>query len=122
MILGKASLARPPGRRRAGLKLLAAALGAVAFASGTASAGIVYSFENITNNNAVNATTGESQLAVDVNAVGSTQVSFTFTNSGPLPSSITRIYFDDGALLAGLSSITEGPGTDYQFANPQPGN
>lgn len=53
-----------------------------------------------------------------VTAVGSTQVSFQFQNSGPAASSITDIYFDDGSLL-GIASITNGTGTSFsQGASP----
>lgn len=39
------------------------------------------------------------QLSVDVAAYGTNQALFTFSNTGPASSSITGIYFDDGALL-----------------------
>lgn len=71
----------------------------------------------ITNNNVVDCNTN-AQYTVIVTAVGSTQVSFQFLNSGPAPSSITDIYFDDGTLL-GIASITNGTGTSFsQGASP----
>jgi len=78
----------------------------------------LYGFRSITNNNAANAATGEVQLSVDVTATGINQVSFEFMNAGPLPSSITDVYFDNGALL-NMASIINGPGVDFeQYASP----
>ena len=68
-----------------------------------------FSFQNITNNNATNAATGESQLFVNVTDAGPNLVSFYFGNIGPLASSITDIYFDSGPLLS-ISQINNGPG------------
>lgn len=47
---------------------------------------------------------GEAQLFVEV-VDHVSQVNFIFTNIGPLASSITDVYFDDGTLL-GIASIT----------------
>lgn len=60
-------------------------------------------FSNITNNTSNNG----SQFTVDVEAVGTTQVSFTFHNKVSVDdgSHIKEIYFDDGSLL-GISSVT----------------
>jgi len=80
-------------------------------ASAPASAALqTYGFGNITNNNSVNAATGEAQLFVDVtdNGVLAGQTAFTFRNIGLLASSITDIYFDNGTLL-GIASIVNGP-------------
>jgi hypothetical protein len=44
------------------------------------------------------------QLSVDVTDFGDGRVSFYFENAGPVPSSITNIYFDDGTLL-GISEL-----------------
>jgi hypothetical protein len=75
-------------------------------------------FYNISNNNATDAATGESQLFVDVNPYGINQVEFYFYNKGLLASSITDIYFDDGSLLS-ISSIINGSGVDFkQGASP----
>ncbi len=79
-----------------------------------ASAGVVYSFGNITGNDVNDAANGESQLFVEVDAVGLTQVSFTFTNTGPHAMSITDVYFDDGTLL-GIATIING-GSGVSFA------
>lgn len=57
-----------------------------------------YSFDCISNTSAVNATIGESQLSVEVIDLGEGQVEFLFKNSGPAPSSLTDIYFDDSGL------------------------
>jgi len=73
---------------------------------------IPYYFFKITNNGNTNV---GSQLYVDVTASDS-QVEFAFFNAGPVASSITDIYFDDGTLLA-LSTIVNGP-TGVSFATP----
>jgi len=84
---------------------------------GTAQADL-YSFENITNNNPVNAAAGEAQLFVDVWDVGGGEVGFRFFNTGPADSSITDVYFDDGALL-GIGSIINGSGVSFsELASP----
>ncbi len=77
-----------------------------------ATAQVTYSFENITNNSATNAAIGESQLFVDVSDSGGGQVLFAFQNIGPEASSITDVYFDDGALLS-LAAINNSPGVQF---------
>ena len=58
-------------------------------------------FQNITNNNPVNAAIGEAQLSVEVTPYPSStnQVLFYFSNVGPSRSSIADVYFDDGDLF-----------------------
>jgi hypothetical protein len=65
-----------------------------------ANASITYSFDNITNNNPLNAAIGEAQLFVEVGDVLGNQITFTFSNTGPEASSITQVYFDDSSLLS----------------------
>lgn len=77
-----------------------------------ANAQVTYSFDNITNNSALNAIIGESQLFVDVSDAGGSQVLFTFQNIGPEASSITDIYFDDGTLLS-LATISNSSGVQF---------
>ncbi len=78
-----------------------------------------YNFGCITNSTAANAAAGTAQLWVDVESLPSpSQVAFTFHNAGPLPCSITDIYFDDGTLL-GIASIVNSAGVDFsQGASP----
>jgi hypothetical protein len=68
------------------------------------------------------ATIGEHQLFLDVAPAeknGLTGVGFTFSNIGPAASSITDVYFDDGALLA-LMAITNSTGVEFaQGASPK---
>jgi hypothetical protein len=83
---------------------------------------VQFGFSSITNNNATDSEIGEAQLFVDVTAVGD-QVLFTFTNSGPLASSITDVYFDDGMLLdatlLGIASVINESGVAFsQGASP----
>jgi hypothetical protein len=78
-----------------------------------------YSFVNITNNNAGDAAIGEAQLFVELFDVGSDQINFTFTNSGPEASSIADVYFDDGSLLGIASIDNSDPGVQFsQNATP----
>jgi MYXO-CTERM domain-containing protein len=95
---------------------VAALVGAVGLAAGIAEAGPVYGFTRITNNGSQDVA---SQLTVEVEAAGANQVDFIFRNSGPLASSITDIYFDDGSLLGIASIINGGAGVDFsQGASP----
>ena len=89
---------------------------------GTANAGFTYSFVNITGNSATNAQIGEDQLAVEVSDIGGSQVLFNFTNSGPLASSITQIYFEDSlGLMGNVDSLIESSGVDFVI-DSSPGN
>ena len=81
-----------------------------------------FGFDQITSNGN---TPVASQLLVGVTAESDTKVLFEFFNNGPVASSITDVYFDDGSLL-GISSLIdkdEGtgghPGVDFsQGASP----
>lgn len=87
------------------------------FAAGTVHADL-YTFYNITHNNAVNEAIGEAQLSVDVTDPGNGQVLFTFLNSSVLPCSITDVYFQDGPLL-GIADIDGSSGVNFsQWADP----
>jgi hypothetical protein len=83
----------------------------------SSNAGVIYSFDQITNNGSPDAS---GQLQVSVDEAGAGQVTFTFTNLGPVASSITDIYFDDGSLLS-IASITDGAGVDFE-PGASPGN
>jgi len=65
---------------------------------------VQYSFNNITNNDAGNAASGEAQLFVDVTDVAG-KVQFLFSNIGSAASSITDIYFDDDVPLMQFSKF-----------------
>ncbi|MBW2738446.1 MAG: PEP-CTERM sorting domain-containing protein [Deltaproteobacteria bacterium] len=83
---------------------------------------LVYTFDNITNNNAADVAIGEKQLWVEVTDAGSGQVLFTFGNTGPGASSICDVYFDDGTTLLGIASIDNtGPGVSFS-QDASPGN
>src|SRR4030042_799941 len=87
------------------------------FSTAICAQAVPFGFDNISANNVVDAAIGEAQLFVDVTASGS-QVLFTFGNTGPLASSITDVYFDDGSLL-GIASIINSTGVAFsQFADP----
>lgn len=86
----------------------------------------VYTFNAVTANDVADVATGEAQLFVDVTDAGGGQTLFTFFNTGPLASSITDVYFDDGSLLgiAGLIDDDDGvggdPGVDFSPAAAPP--
>ncbi len=91
--------------------ILLAALLALGGASMPAEAGLTYGFTHIIEEGdstaeLANGAIGVSQLWVDVDPYGSNQVLFTFRNEGPEVSSITGVYFYDGALL-GISELID---------------
>ena len=73
----------------------------------------VIGFYCLTGNLAGDCAIGEAQLSVEPKDLGGGVVEFHFRNSGPLASSISEVYFDDGSLLA-LSSVVDGPGVDFE--------
>ena len=86
----------------------------------------LYGFAPISNNSGVSGQMA-AQLSLEVTDPGGPQVLFTFHNNGPMESSITDVYFDDGALVT-LAKIFDAesvapdpvyPGVDFeQFATP----
>jgi hypothetical protein len=82
---------------------------------------VSYGFAAITSNSAVDAgTAGQYSVGVTDASIGGVNIAkFTFSNAGPLQSTIAQIYFQDGTLL-GISSIINGPGVSFQLsATPQ---
>jgi hypothetical protein len=77
-------------------------------------------FENITDNSALASSVG-SQLSVNVQADGTTSASFTFSNSGPMASSITGIYFVNDPLLFDDADIVNGPGVSFSAGTKSAG-
>jgi hypothetical protein len=85
------------------------------------SAAVTLGFGCITNNLAGDCAIAEAQMTVDVTDPGGGLIDFTFHNTGAAASSITDVYWDDGALLA-IFSITNTPGM-VEFSSPAtPGN
>jgi hypothetical protein len=68
-----------------------------------------YGFARITRNSPADVA---SQFSVSVTDERNNQVGFKFTNAVGTPSSITDIYFDDGALFE-IASITSSPGVAF---------
>ena len=63
-----------------------------------------------------------SQLSVDIQSVDATHVSFTFSNAGPIASSITDIYFvNSPALFSGISNIGNHAGVNFSEGATPPG-
>jgi len=93
---------------------------ALVASAGTAYAN-TYSFLPLTNFSATNSAAGVAQLFVDVSSVSATQIAFTFRNVGPAASSITDVYFDDGAYVSGMASISSMPGVSFS-PNASPPN
>jgi hypothetical protein len=74
----------------------------------------------VTNNNAGDCAIAALQMSVEVTDIGGGQVQFRFKNAGPLASSITDVYFDDGTLL-GIASVVDYAGVDFE-QGASPGN
>lgn len=104
---------------RAGSGFCAVVAGAAALLLGASGASaLTLGFDCLTGNLAGDCTIGESQLSVEVSDLGGGSVLFHFRNAGPAASAISEVYFDDGSLLA-LSTLTDGPGVDFERdANP----
>jgi hypothetical protein len=81
---------------------------------------VTWGFQNITNNSGIASAVG-GQLTVDVESVGTTGASFTFSNSGPVASSITDIYFVNDPLLFGGTNIVNGTGVSFSAGATPPG-
>ncbi len=97
--------------------------GVLLFACSPGASGVTYTFSKITDNGPVNVA---SQFTMDVTDYGSGKVLFSFQNSGPIASSITGVYFDDGTLL-GLSGLIDkndgvggNPGVDFSPGGSPP--
>lgn len=81
-----------------------------------------YSFSCITNNNAADCATGQTQFSLSVTDTGSV-VNFTFANSGPGASSITDIYFDWATSMTPLTTgvLTDsGAGVSFSWGASPP--
>jgi len=89
------------------------------FSAGFAGA-TTYNFDGVTANSATNVATGQSQLLLDVTDSGSGTVAFRFSNTGPLASSITDVYWDDqSGALGAMGPISVSAGVAFsQGANP----
>jgi hypothetical protein len=66
---------------------------------------------------------GEAQFSVDITDPGGGQVLFTFKNKeGGAQSTISEIYFDDGALLGISSIVNNSPNINFVGGSANPGN
>lgn len=84
--------------------LAAFALGLSVVTAGAAQASTIGFQCLISETNVANCATGASQLGVTVSGAAAGQVLFTFTNTGPKPSSITDLYWEDSSLLQNMVS------------------
>jgi hypothetical protein len=73
---------------------------------------LTLTFKAILPDDPATAATVAPQLTADVQAEGANQVKFTFFNSGPVPASITDVYFDDGTLF-GINYVVNGAGVTF---------
>ena len=80
-----------------------------------------YNFHGVTNNNDADTLIGETQISVEVTALGE-QVLFTFNNSGPEASYISDVLFFDGVLLDIDYLIDDGVTVDFQEGSNQSNN
>ncbi|HEY8239922.1 MAG TPA: hypothetical protein VIH35_00665 [Kiritimatiellia bacterium] len=83
-------------------------IGLAAFAG--ASRANTYTFDRITSNSSTNV---EQQFSIEVKSNSATQVSVTFSNSGPIQASIADIYFDDDGNFASIDGFTEPAGVSF---------
>jgi hypothetical protein len=72
-----------------------------------------YRFQGINTENLANAEDGQRQLAMTVQTLGTTQVVFRFTNSGPDAMSVAGVYFDDGGFLDIPTASAGGSGVSF---------
>jgi hypothetical protein len=94
-------------------------IGTISLLTATATHALQLGFENISGNNAVNAAVGEAQLSVQVTDASPNQVLFTFKNTGPIASSITDVYFDNGVSLSNIALFISSSGVSFsQGASP----
>ena len=85
----------------------------------------LFTFYSITSNDSSGDAqfVGESQLQMEVTALGMGQVSLVFKNVGPEDSVVTRIYFDFiPELSLSLVAINDGNGVEFQSSPVNPGN
>ena len=103
---------------RTSLRAVATVAATVLLLTASSAGATTLGFDCLTQNLAGDCAIGEAQLTVDVLALGGSQVSFTFNNSGPDAAAISEVYFDDGTLL-GIASVIAGPGVMFvEGANP----
>lgn len=102
-----------------GLAGVSASIGFAALLANPAAADITYGFTHVTTNGgAPFASSFSGQFSVNLSSFSATQVDFKFENNVGLPSSITDVYFDDGALL-GIASVFGSAGVSFnQNATP----
>lgn len=86
-------------------------LGLSLIAAVSQAAPTIYGFTAITSNSVIDPAIGAAQLSLSVDAYGTNQVLFNFSNSGPLACSITDIYIEDGIL--GLTGILNETGVSF---------
>jgi hypothetical protein len=89
----------------------------------TAQAAPTYGFQHIVEpedgpTQIIDGMIGEYQLMVELFDLGSDQVRFEFTNSGPYAMSITDIYFEDGSLVSYVSMDSSSGVSFSQGATP----
>ena len=90
-----------------------------------AQASVTYEFSVITSNSPIYGPLIADQIFVDISPEISGQVSFTFRNIGPFSSSISEIYFDDGAILESLDEIISDGNVSFtanEFSKVSPKN
>lgn len=102
------------GEKMKTLRSMCVVIGLVVLA-GTLSAAPTYGFEGVTNTSAVNTAIGESQLSVELFDLGSSQVKFVFSNSGPAASSICDVYWGGAEGLLVENSILNSSGVAFSW-------
>ncbi len=104
------------------MKTLSRAVGALALMSAAISVqAATLSFFCITPGYSTDCGIAESQISVELTDLGGGYVNFQFINAGPAISSISEVYFDDGALFA-LSTVTHSNSDPWTAGSANPGN
>ena len=110
-------------KRRKQMKLLFGCL-VMALLAGTPATAAIVSFTCLSDNSGQCPALAP-QITIDATNPGSNRLSLELTNSGPIPSSVTAVYFDfAGMLFTGFfSSIGSGPGVVFPIdGSVTPGN
>jgi hypothetical protein len=88
--------------------LFASFIAAAVAVAAAPSHAVQLSFDCITNNSATDCGIAESQLDVDISALGTTQARLTLTNTGPDAAVYTRV-LTDGTILTAIAAIVDSP-------------
>lgn len=99
------------------VKQVVAVLAIVGITAGSVSAGVILSFNPITNNSGISATLAP-QFALQVSDPGSGQIMFRLTNNVGIVSSITKVYFENPNSVLDESGVLIMNSSGVEFTSP----